>query len=353
MSVTSCCARTTYSLRDIWLGFRPEMSAPAFFFPMDSRTTPDCTLMVSKMGGCPCCSLEKPSVNSTSPSSTLDFLLFLAGLCVLLSFFPAAAAALAAPSCGFAAFLVVLPDSVRSCRTSFLMLYGKVSVTFGSLSTLISSTQMILPSVSKVCAFRAISSCNAMTVLRSSSFCFSASLAFRSLSLFLASSWNFWSRNLSSSSSSTVSSCMGAALGSDFSALVALADLFLASVARFCSRCFSARLLALLDEDEPDPESSPRTNLRTGRCMRAQLSTSPGSGSSSSSHSSSPAMSSPLSWATKHMVSCETTASVTAPAAKAKAFRSRYFCHRIVPPSMRTASMAAAAASSAPLSWRL
>mmetsp|Transcript_29943 Transcript_29943/g.82529 ORF Transcript_29943/g.82529 Transcript_29943/m.82529 type:complete len:363 (+) Transcript_29943:341-1429(+) len=358
---TSCCASMTYSFRDICRWLPAGRSAPAFFLPMDSKVTPGCTFIVSRIGGCPCCSFEKPSVNSVSPlSSGLVFLFPLCGRWGLL--FPLCPAGApvgfaAGASGGAMAFLAVLPDSVLSCRGSFLMLCTMVSVTFGSLSALISSTQMIFPSVSNVCALRAISSWSAMTVFRSSSFCFSASLALRSFSLLRISSWNFWSRSLSSSSSTMGSCWIGVARGSTFSVLAApfadLPPLSKPPVRLFAIRLLSAALACLVVEAEA-AASSPRACLRTGKCIRAQLSTSPGSGSASSVHSSmSPAMSSPLSWATKHIVSCETTASVAASAAKANAFLSKYFCQRIVPPSMRMFSITVPTASSAPPNCRL
>mmetsp|Transcript_32781 Transcript_32781/g.103957 ORF Transcript_32781/g.103957 Transcript_32781/m.103957 type:complete len:390 (+) Transcript_32781:892-2061(+) len=363
---TSRSASMTYSLRDIWR-WVPPRSGPLFFLPMDSRITPGCTFIVSTIGGWPCCSFEKLSVNSLSAGSFLPPLFSRCRRVVRRLLRCAAWPAELGGACcccvaGPGGLRNVLSDSARSCRGSFLMLVMHTSVTLGSLSGLTSSTQMTLPSESNLCSRRAISSCIACTFLRSSSWVLSASRAFRSFSRFLASSWLFWSRSLSSSSSTVVSSCQGAALGSTFSGFGgALADLLRVSEGRdrgFCCCCCccslltSAALLALLEVEEVATQSSPRASLRTGRCMRAQLSMSPGLGSSSSVQSSS-GPSSPSSCATKAMAICDTTACVTASAAKWNAFLSRYFCHRSVPPSTRMASITVATASSAPPSVRL
>mmetsp|Transcript_91722 Transcript_91722/g.262716 ORF Transcript_91722/g.262716 Transcript_91722/m.262716 type:complete len:217 (-) Transcript_91722:129-779(-) len=210
---------------------------------------------------------------------------------------------------------------------------------------------MTLPSWSKVCCLSLISSCRARTCFRSSSFVFSTSLPFFSFSRFLPSSWALSSLRASSSSSSCASSGIGRALDSAGAVFPAREEL--GSLARGRGSEVRDRialpprlvLLALLDKPVPGAAEFP-SSRRMGKCMRAQLSICEGSGSSSKSHSSLNG-GSPASWATKHIVKLDTTASVAASAAYPKALRSKYFCHSVKPPSVRIWSTATVTASSA------
>mmetsp|Transcript_12398 Transcript_12398/g.32753 ORF Transcript_12398/g.32753 Transcript_12398/m.32753 type:complete len:213 (-) Transcript_12398:70-708(-) len=206
---------------------------------------------------------------------------------------------------------------------------------------------MMLPSLSKVWGLLAISEWSAAIFCLSSWFPVSASLAFRSRSRFRPASWALASRSLSSSSSSLESSSSGTARGSSF---LSVFSLFLDDFSDCRERRLEPMLLVppifcLPDAAVPGTKSLCSTRL-IGRYMRAQLSISPGAGSSSSSQSE-PGSPSPGSCATKHMSISEAMAAETASAAKPKAFRSRYFCQRIMPPSVRIWSTMEAAFSSA------
>mmetsp|Transcript_64047 Transcript_64047/g.139287 ORF Transcript_64047/g.139287 Transcript_64047/m.139287 type:complete len:244 (+) Transcript_64047:1197-1928(+) len=236
-----------------------------------------------------------------------------------------------------------------------------------------------------------ISLWSASTRRRSSSSDFSASLAARSSSRLAANAWFLRSRMTSSSSSGRLPS--GIAKDRPSPLVVGFWEL-VGPCGVFC-RTFdrSARSLPLAAKDASALSTA---GLRfTRRCMRAQLSISAGTGSSSSSQSfaaladaalatastgasssasaSTSALTSasllasrgtsstcsssstsarkgasPWSCGTKHICSSDTRISVTAFTAKGNVFLSRYLCHSTLPPAVVMASMAFDAARSAP-----
>mmetsp|Transcript_68461 Transcript_68461/g.176504 ORF Transcript_68461/g.176504 Transcript_68461/m.176504 type:complete len:279 (+) Transcript_68461:369-1205(+) len=265
---------------------------PCFLLPCSSRVTPDCTAIVSMTGGCPCCSFEKPSANSDSVFASLPVFLCPRPRPVLLVFVGLSGGLSSLPVMLCVVFIrsscvVLMPVPPMRPRWSFLIAKPNASCTLGSRSDLNSSTQTMLPSVSKVCGLFDISSWSACTLRRSSSLLFSISLALRSLSRRRASSWPLASRSRSSSSSSALSSASGNARGFTSAFLSDLAD-FPRSDMRDRALAPILRMSPVLDsllEAAVPGTASLMTCLRTGRCMRAQLSISLGSGSSSSSQS--------------------------------------------------------------------
>mmetsp|Transcript_20661 Transcript_20661/g.33344 ORF Transcript_20661/g.33344 Transcript_20661/m.33344 type:complete len:209 (-) Transcript_20661:178-804(-) len=199
------------------------------------------------------------------------------------------------------------------------------------------------PSESKVCGFRDISSCNACTLCCSASLAFSFARTLFSRSRLLASSCCLASLNFSSSSSNCTSSLIPNVFSSTI--LSRLSPLF----ARLFASELRVRCVLNLRSglETLDRFSSNSRFLLTSRCILAQLSTTPGTGSSSSSQSSSGASSGPASCGTKHINTLDTSASVAVSAANGKAFRCRYACQSMCPPSVRISSIAAAAISSA------